>query len=243
MSEPKIQMACDRDQLAKMAAGRIVEAAEGAIGKTGRFSLVLSGGSTPKALYELLAEAPYKDQVEWDKVHIFFGDERCVAPDHADSNYRMANEAMLSKLPIPPAQVHRMRGEIAPVDAAAEYDALLRSFFAIDGPDVVLLGLGDDAHTASLFPHTAALSADDKLCVSNWVEKLKATRLTMTASFLNRAHEVIFLVAGATKADAVRQVLEGESDPDRLPAQRIKPSDGQLIWLLDVQAAEMEQSQ
>lgn len=240
MAQRTIRVATDPQALARMAAEHLVQSAEEAFALQGRFSLALAGGSTPRALYTLLADAPFKDRIDWSRVHIFFGDERCVPPDHPDSNYRMASESLLSKVPIPAEQVHRMRGEIAPEAAAAEYDARLRSFFRTIRPDLILLGLGDDSHTASLFPHTPALAPTDRLCVSNWVEKLKTHRITLTAPFINSAREVMFLVAGKSKAPAVKNVLEGMPDPNRLPAQMIDPADGRLLWFMDVAAAEME---
>ncbi len=227
--------------LAEMAAGRIVAVASAAMGRKERFSLVLTGGSTPKPLYRLLSGAPWVDRIDWSRVDIFFGDERCVPPDDPASNYGMAKETMLDALPIPGDRIHRMRGEIAPAAAAAEYDALLRSHFGDGGADMLLLGLGANAHTASLFPHTAALHDTGHRAVENWVGELGAHRLTMTAGFINRAAEVMFLVSGAEKAEAVRRVLEGEGDPESAPARLIDPTDGALVWLMDTMAAGMDQ--
>ena len=225
--------------LPREAAERIVAAAEAKLGDNQHtFSLVLSGGSTPKALYELLATGPYRDRLNWSKVEVYFGDERCVPPDHPDSNYRMAHEAMLSKLPVPECNIHRMRGELPPEQAATEYGQMLKAMFHDGGPDLVLLGMGDDGHTASLFPGTTALDEQHHRCVANHVEKLDTWRLTMTYPFLNRSAAVLILVEGAKKAKRVEQVLEGPRDPKLLPIQGIRPA-GRLTWVLDVAAAGM----
>jgi 6-phosphogluconolactonase len=235
----EIKVLPDPKTLTEEAARRIVTAAEVKLQNTQCFfSLVLSGGSTPKSLYELLASEPYRSQLNWSKIEIYFGDERCVPPDHAESNYLMAHTAMLSKLPIPEPNIHRMRGEIAPEQAAIEYGQLLQSAFGDGGPDLVLLGMGDDGHTASLFPHTAALNETHHRCVANYVEKLKSWRITMTYPFLNRATEVMILIAGEAKAQRLEQVLEGPRDPQLLPIQGIQPA-GKLTWLLDAPAASM----
>jgi 6-phosphogluconolactonase len=239
MTTTEIKVLPDAKSLTEEAARRIVEAAEKKLADTQCFfSLVLSGGSTPKALYELLASDQYKSLLNWSKIEIYFGDERCVPPDHSDSNYLMAHMAMLSKLPIPEPNIHRMRGEIAPEAAAIEYGQLLKSAFGDGGPDLVLLGMGDDGHTASLFPGTTALDETHHRVVANHVEKLNAWRITMTYPFLNRAAEVMVLVSGEAKAQRLEEVLEGPRDPKRLPIQGIQPA-GKLTWLLDAPAASM----
>lgn len=207
------------------------------IKERGRFSLALAGGSTPKALYQYLAES---DGFHWDKWHIFFGDERTVPSDDEDSNYRMANETLLSKVPIPASQVHRMQGELDPTVAAETYEQVLRDVFGgEDFPhlDVILLGMGDDGHTASLFPHTAAIHESKKWVVAHYVDKLDTWRITLTPPVLNNAHHVIFMVTGDKKADRLNQVLNGDFQPDTLPSQIIKPEHGQLIWYTDQAAA------
>lgn len=239
MSPPEIKVLPDPMELAREAAERIATAAAHAIGEQGRFSLALSGGGTPRPAYELLAQEPYRSRIDWQKVRIFFGDERCVPPDHPQSNYRMANEALLSRVPIPAGNLFRMRGEIDPHQAAVEYGQMLKSEFGDTGLDQVLLGLGPDGHTASLFPGTEALGETRHRCVANFVAKLDAWRITLTAPFLNLSRSVLFLVAGADKAKTVAQVLEGPPDPQRLPAQLIQPA-GRLTWLLDSGAAAME---
>jgi 6-phosphogluconolactonase len=237
MVHPQIQILPDLRSLAHEAAGRIIAAAEARLADNQHFfSLFLSGGSTPKSLYELLATEPYRSQINWSKVEIYFGDERCVPPDHPDSNYLMAHIAMLSKLPIPEPNIHRMRGELSPEAAAIEYGQLLQSKFHDAGPDMVLLGIGPDGHTASLFPGTTALKETHHRCVANFASRLNSWRITLTYPFLNKSKSVLVLVQGADKAEILKEVLEGPRDPDRLPIQGIEPV-GQLTWLLDTAAA------
>lgn len=234
---PKVHVLPTPDAIAAEGAVRIIETAARAIAALGRFSLVLSGGSTPKALYQQLTHL--SKPFPWEKVHIYFGDERCVPPDHPESNYRMARQALLSAVPIPANQVYRMKGELEPHQAAAEYDGLLRGQFPQPkGADLTLLGMGDDGHTASLFPGTVALHETQSDCVANHVEKLNAWRLTMTAPFLNRSRAVLVLVAGAAKAQRLHEVLQGPSDPDRLPIQLIRPVSADLTFLVDKAAME-----
>jgi 6-phosphogluconolactonase len=237
---PNIKVLPDVTIVAREAANRIVELAREQIERNDEFSIVLSGGLTPKALYELLASDEYRDQIRWNKVQVFFGDERCVPPDHPDSNYRMAWVSLLSEVPIPGDNIYRMRGEIDPEQAAIEYGRMLKEKFGDAGPDLVLLGIGEDGHTASLFPHTAALKQTDHRCVSNHVPKLNAWRITLTVSFINRAATVLVMAAGAGKAGIVQRILEGPPDPEELPIQLIQPASGKLLWLLDAQAAGMD---
>jgi len=218
-----------------------------AIGAQGRFTVALSGGSTPKALYSLLA-ANYTDFV-WNRVFLFFGDERHVPPTDPDSNYRMVNEALLTKIAIPSENVFRVPAENPAAAAASDYESRLRRFFELrpeirpgDRPgeiprfDLILLGMGPDGHTASLFPDSPALDEQSRLVVANWVAKFNTYRITFTFPVLNRAAEVMFMASGADKADMLRQVLEGTSTPP-LPSQRVQPSDGKLLWMLDEAAA------
>jgi 6-phosphogluconolactonase len=196
-------------------------------------------------MYELLAAEPLRSRVDWTHVHAFFGDERCVPPDHKDSNYRMANEALLSKVPIPGDNVYRMRGETDPQEAAKEYGLLLKEKFGDGGLDLVLLGMGDDGHTLSLFPGTAAVGEREHRVVANYAEKSttgKSWRITMTAPFVNRCHNVLVCVTGAGKAKRVSEVLEGPREPDRLPIQLVAPADGTMAWLLDAGAAGMHEA-
>jgi 6-phosphogluconolactonase len=229
--------------LARTAAAGFLRCAMAAVQRNGRFSVALSGGSTPKALYSLLATDPaLKRDLPWGKTHVFWGDERPVPPDHADSNFRMAHEALLSKVPVPAANVHRIAGELAAEQAAADYErTLINAFELRDGElprfDLALLGLGPEGHTASLFPGTLALHEKKRLAVANWVGKFDSERITLTAPVLNNAACVIFLVSGNEKAVVLKSVLEGRHEPEQLPAQLIRPHDGELIWIVDAAAA------
>jgi 6-phosphogluconolactonase len=237
--DPEIKVLPDATEIAHEAAECVIAAANRAADEGRTFSIALSGGSTPKALFELLATEPYRSRVDWAKVEVFFGDERTVPPDHKDSNYRMAREALLSKVPIPGDNVYRMAGERDPNAAAREYGQMLKEKFGDGGIDLVLLGMGDDGHTASLFPETEALDETKHRCVANFVPKLNTWRLTLTAPFINRSAQVIVLVSGASKAQRLQEVLEGPPDPRRLPVQLIKPASGRLTWLVDAAAAGM----
>jgi 6-phosphogluconolactonase len=233
----------DIELLTRRAAELFTDSSNEAVAKRGRFAVALSGGRTPQGLYALLAEgADYRNRIPWRAVHFFFGDERCVPPDHPDSNFRMAKEAMLSKLDIPAENIHRIRAELPAARAAEDYEEELGRFFALaegQAPklDLVLLGMGADGHTASLFPGTDAVRESRRLALAVWVPKLSAFRITLTAPALNAAELVVFLVAGAEKAVALEAVLEGQADPDRYPAQAIQPTNGSLIWLVDRPAA------
>lgn len=233
----------DVQSLSEAAAHEWVRCAREAAAARGRFTIALSGGSTPKHLYQLLAGEPFRSQVDWSHVEIFWGDERCVPPDHPDSNYRMAREAMLANLPIPAEHIHRIEAERSDRDAAArDYEAVLARAFGVaigrEPPalDLVLLGMGPDGHTASLFPQTQALDETKRWVVANPVPQLHTQRLTLTRPILNRAREVLFLVAGADKAERLAEVLAGPADPKRLPSQTIQP-EGQFLWFLDRAAA------
>jgi 6-phosphogluconolactonase len=215
-----------------------------AIGAQGRFTVALSGGSTPKGLYSLLA-SKYAD-FAWNRVFLFFGDERHVPPTDPESNYRMVKESLLAKIAIPAENVFRVPAENPDASAAAaDYEAQLRRFFGLrsgDRPgefprfDLILLGMGPDGHTASLFPDSPALDEQSRLVVANWVAKFNTHRITFTFPVLNRAAEVIFLASGADKAEILHQVLEGKNTPP-LPSQRVQPTDGKLLWMLDEAAA------
>lgn len=237
---PDIRILEDDDEVARAAANYFVDLALRSISNVGRFSVVLSGGSTPRRAYELLATEDYRSRIAWPKVHFFFGDERCVPVTDATSNYRMAHEAMISLLPIPKRNVHRIVGEGDAVANASLYQSDLQTFFD-DAPwprfDLVLLGMGDDGHTASLFPGTPALNERNAWVLANWVEKLNAYRITLTAPAINHAANVLFLVTGAGKAKALLRVLRGARDPQKLPAQLIQPSNGSLLWFVDEAAA------
>ncbi len=225
--------------LATAAAELFVQRARDAIADHGRFAVALSGGSTPKAMYQRLAEHPLSHEVDWTHVQVFWGDERAVPPDHHESNYLMAQQALLEEVPISSAQIHRIRGELPPDEAADDYEAVLRAFFRGTRPrfDLLLLGMGDDGHTASLFPGTAALDEAERWVVANYVPKLADWRITLTLPTINAAACVAFLVAGEAKAERLAEVLNGPRDPHRLPAQAIQPTDGELLWLVDQAAA------
>lgn len=239
MATPRIRVLPDAPAVAQAAAEHILHAASAAIADHGSFTIALSGGSTPKQLYELLAEEPYASQLDWAHIEIYFSDERCVPPEAADSNFRLASEALLEAIAIPPGNIHRMRGEIDPQTAAIEYGQMLQNRFVDGGLDLCLLGMGEDGHTASLFPGTTAVGEAHHRCVAVFVERLHAWRITLTAPFLNRSNEVLILVTGPGKARTAQQVLEGPSDPATWPIQLINPPQGQLIWLLDAAAAGM----
>jgi 6-phosphogluconolactonase len=224
------------EELAEAAAQEFAARAGEAIDQRGRFAVVLAGGSTPNATYEILAR-DYADRIDWSNVHFFFGDERSVPPDHEDSNYRMAREALLDH--VPAGSVHRMQGELPPDEAAEAYEQELRDFFGSEELprfDLILLGTGGDGHTASLFPETAALEVHDRWVVANPVLKLETTRITLTVPVINAARAVYFLVAGEGKAGPVAEILEGTPDPRQYPATLIQPQGGPK-WMLDRPAA------
>jgi 6-phosphogluconolactonase len=230
--------------LSRAAADEFLRAGVDAAERRGRFTVALSGGSTPKAIFGLLAadKAAGRNKLPWDKVQVFFGDERHVPPDHPDSNYRMANESLLSKVSIPPANVHRVRAELDAARAAVEYENELRTVFGTrteDVPcfDLIMLGLGPDGHTASLFPGSTALHERRALVAATWVEKLKSHRITFTYPLLNAAAEVLFVAGGADKADMLRNVLRGDPSGQIYPAQEVRPAAGRLLWLVDEAAA------
>jgi 6-phosphogluconolactonase len=242
--ERKVQIVSDAGALSRAAADVFIAAANHAVEKKGAFTVALSGGSTPKALYSLLTtDRDLNARVPWQKIDFFFGDERHVPPDHADSNYRMAHEALLSKAPVNPARVFRMRGEYQETEkAAAEYEQALREYFHLSAGqlprfDLVMLGMGPDGHTASLFPGTKALEEHKRLVTSNWVGKFYTHRITMTAPVLNNAACVMFMAHGQDKAQALKAVLEGPHEPAQLPSQLIRPAHGTLWWLVDQSAA------
>jgi 6-phosphogluconolactonase len=245
VNQPEIHVSPDVPALARDAAERIVAAAHEAVDQRDRFSIALAGGSTPRTLFQLLASDPWRLTIDWTKVEVFFGDERCVPPHHPDSNFRMARETLLSKVPIPGDNIYRMRGEIDPNEAAKEYGLMLKEKFGDDGGlDMALLGMGDDGHTLSLFPGTPAVHEKHHRCVANYAEHSttgKSWRITLTAPFVNRSRTVLVLVAGASKANTFAQVMEGPRQPETFPIQLIDPDSGRLIWLVDAAAAGMNQ--
>jgi 6-phosphogluconolactonase len=228
--------------LFQAAADEVIRAATDAVAQRGRFTIALSGGSTPKNLYTLIA-ANASANLPWDRMFFFWGDERHVPPDDPDSNYRMAKESFLSKVAIPPGNIFPVPAENPDASAAAEtYEQTLRTFFALapgEFPrfDLILLGMGPDGHTASLFPETAALQEKSRLVVANWVEKLQTSRITFTLPVLNAARCVAFLVSGTDKAAVLHEVLEGNAPAEKYPSKLVRPSDGRLIWFVDRAAA------
>jgi len=241
-----IRILTNLEAIARRAAQEFVQAATSAVSERGSFSVALAGGSTPKALYSLLVgDAGLRAQLPWDKMHLYFGDERNVGPDHTDSNYRMATETLISKSPLKPGQVTRIKGEYKDTEKAAqEYEQALRTSFKLaDGQfprfDLVLLGMGNEGHTLSLFPGTKALRETKRIVVRNWIGKLYTDRITLTAPAVNQAAQVIFMVTGADKALALKGVLEGPCEPEQLPAQMIQPRSGKLLWLVDTTAGGM----
>lgn len=230
----------DPADVARAAADRFVEIAREAAEMRGRFSVAFSGGSTPKRAYELLASDAYREKLDWAKAHVFFGDERCVPPDDAESNYRMANEVMLSRLPIPPENIHRINGVGDAVANARLYEDELRTFFndaAWPRFDLILLGMGDDGHTASLFPETDVLREEQSWVAAVWVEKLAAFRITLTAPAINHAAHILFLVTGENKAARLAEVFNNSTGNELLPVQLIHPVSGSIEWLVDTAAA------
>ena len=238
MPLPEIRISKTAQDLFAAAAAEFAAQAASAVRSSGRFTVALSGGSTPKSLYALLAAKP---EIPWDKICIFWGDERHVPPDSPESNYRMANEAMLSKLPVRPENVFRIRGEEKDAGAAArQYEKVLQDFFQLSPGqfprfDLILLGLGPDGHSASLFPGTTALTEQHRLVVANWVEKFKTLRITFTYPVINAAAYVLFLASGKDKAATLGDVLENPSA--NLPSQGVRPANGRLIWFVDEAAA------
>jgi 6-phosphogluconolactonase len=235
VSPPSVRVFENPQKLAEAAAEAFAKEAARSIRETGRFTVALAGGSTPKRTYELLATEYAEQDLDWSKVHVFFGDERTVPPEHEDSNYRMAYETLLSCVPV--GSVYRMRGELDPSQAAVLYEEELVDFFG-DPPrlDLILLGIGEDGHTASLFPRTTALDLRERWVVENPVEKLGNTRLTLTVPTIDAARKIIFLAAGEGKAEALKEILEGRADPHDYPAKLIRPASSP-VWMVDRAAA------
>lgn len=230
----------DVNSLNRAAVNEITAVAEAAIGEHGRFTIALSGGNTPRGVYILLAEKA--DTFPWAKTFFFFGDERSVPPDHPNSNYRMAKEALFSKAPVPEKNVFRVPAEVGAQEAADSYENTLKEFFKLQGGqwprfDLILLGIGDEGHTASLFPDSVALAETSRLVASNWIEKLKTNRITFTFPVINNASETMFLVAGPGKAEIVKSVFLAEGE--LYPVQRVRPTQGKLLWMIDQAAASL----
>ena len=234
----------DPAALAHRVAQYLVEMAEEAVDYHGRARIAISGGSTPRAAFQVLAD-PHRQwrwRMPWEYLDLYWVDERCVAPDNAESNYRMTREALLDHVPLKPQQIHRMEGELDPEEAAARYESELRNSFRLEGAesprfDLIALGMGDDGHTASLFPHTRAIHELDRLVTANYVPQIDAWRITLTWPVINHASSAFFLIAGAGKAAVLNEVLTGPCDLDRLPSQLIWPASGILKLFLDKDAA------
>jgi 6-phosphogluconolactonase len=242
MTEPAVIICRDADDLARRSAEQFISLARGAVTSSGRFTVALSGGSTPRVLYSLLASPTFKARIDWRRIHFFWGDERCVPPDHSESNYRMVHEALLSKIEIPPENIHRLAGEKEPQLAASEYEDELRRTFQLTRAQVprfglILLGLGEDGHTASLFPGSAALTETTRWVATAYVERLRAHRLSLTLPVINAAAQVSFLVSGTSKTAIVKQILGPTPARIDYPAARVNPANGSLTWFIDAAAA------
>lgn len=242
-----IEVLPDAQAIIAAVADHFVELAAAAIKESNRFVVALAGGSTPKALYALLATPAYAPRIDWSRVHVFWGDERCVPPTDASSNFRMASEALLNHVPVPAVNIHRLRGEDDPAAAAAAYEAELRALFTTPtGPpalstgkrfDLVLLGMGDNGHTASLFPGLKAVRENQRWVMEEYVGEVSMWRVTMTPPIINAAAESAFVVVGKDKTTMLKRVLEGPQDPDALPAQIVVAQSGRVVWFADAAAA------
>ncbi|MBI3083030.1 MAG: 6-phosphogluconolactonase [Candidatus Omnitrophica bacterium] len=247
MAQPVIRVFPDLERLSREAAKQFMRLAQQQVQVSGRFSVALSGGSTPRRLYELLASEPYRNRIPWDQVHVFWADERCVPFDHPDSNFRQAFELLLSRVPLPPVNVYRIPADQGdPVSAAASYEQTLRAFFRLEPNswpefDLVLLGLGADGHMASLFPRSVALRETHRFVVATRGGAPDLPRVTLTIPVLNHATHLLWLVAGAEKSSVIRDVLTGPEHPDELPAEMIHPVRGNSMWLLDRAASSLLQ--
>lgn len=235
----KVVVVPDPPALYEAAAELFAQSAADSIAQRGRFTVALSGGSTPRALYQLLATDAWRDNIDWSKIHLFWGDERWVPSSDKQSNYRMVKEALLSKVPIPPENVHRIetdRGD--PPESAEEYEEEIRKFFGGDPHfDLDLLGIGTNGHTASLFPHRPTLHISDRLVVADYIDEVKMNRITFTVPLINASRLNLFLAAGADKAEVLKDVLRGPSNSEQLPSQLVRSPQGSLIWLIDEPAA------
>lgn len=235
----KLHISAEAEALASACAAFIAEQAEASIQGRGQFNIALSGGHTPADTYLQLSLPPHADLIDWSKVHVFWSDDRCVPPNSPESNYRLANETLLQRVPLPAENIHRMRGELAPQEAAAQARQDLEDHFGEQWPsfDLVLLGLGEDGHTASLFPDTEALTEIGKSVVANHVTRLDAWRLTFTYPLINKARQIVFLTEGEAKAQMVKEVAN-ERNPQR-PASKINPVAGELHWFIDQAAGQL----
>jgi len=240
-NRPKVLVLTTAEQLAQTAAERVNAIIGRAVAQRGVSSVVLAGGETPRRLYQILAVEPKSERIDWQSVHLFFGDERMVPPDDPASNYGMVHRELLSRVPVPVGHIHRIRGERPPVDAAVEYEAELAEFFGGMLPrfDLVILGVGEDGHTASVFPHTAAVSEQTRNVLGYFVPQLNSWRVTLTLPVLLNASNVLFLAAGKRKAPIVREILGARVPAPELPASLIRPVNGTMHWMLDAEAASL----
>jgi 6-phosphogluconolactonase len=245
-SQREVVVLPDAGEITRRAADEFLKSVNEAIAQKGSFTVALAGGSTPKALYSMLSGDPdYSSKIPWPKLHFFFGDERHAPPDNSESNFHMANQTLFSNGLVKPEQITRIKGEYADTEKAAlEYEQDLRAYFKLkEGEyprfDLVLLGMGDEGHTLSLFPGTKALHATNRIAVRNWVGKLYTERITLTVAAANQANRLMFCVTRADKALALKAVLEGPYEPEQLPAQFIQPVNGKLLWLVDKDAGSL----
>ena len=238
---PDLHLSATIEEASQTNARFVADLAQQCVAAQGRFTIALSGGSTPRVLYQLLASRPLADGMAWDRWQVFWSDERCVPPDHLDSNYRMAREELLDHVAIPDTNVHRMRGEDDPREAARAYEAIVLKVLQSPVPsfDLILLGIGDDGHTASLFPGSQALQEQDRLVADNWAPQVGAHRLTFTLPLLNAAKAIAFLDTDESKAEVLRRVLEPKSGEEDLPASLVRPGQGTVHWFLTDKAAKL----
>lgn len=238
-SFPRIRVFASVDELNDNVVDLFIDCARTSMAESGRFTVALAGGSTPQPVYARLATDPFKDQVDWSRVHLFWGDERYVPSDDEQSNYRMVREALMDRVPIPSDHVHRVRTEQALQDAARSYENEMRHLFPVELPrfDLILLGMGEDGHTASLFPHSMGLSESTRWFIANTIPGTNQERLTLTFPAINAARCVVVLVRGKSKADMVAAVLHGPQDLMEKPVQAVNPAEGELVWMLDEGAA------
>jgi len=243
MTKPKsdIRIFDTPESLSRAATKLFIETSAQAIRQRGRFLVTLSGGNTPTELYKLLAQSPYKEQIDWPRIHVFWGDERCVPIEDSENSYRQAYDALLSHVPIPAENIHRIESDFEPAEVAKDYALVLKQFAApsLDWPrlDLVLLGMGEDGHSASLFPGSEVKVSKPTMAVTAQYQNRPANRVTLTPLVFNSAHRIIFLVSGESKARTLANVLYGGYDPEQLPAQRIRPVEGEVIWMVDKLAA------
>jgi 6-phosphogluconolactonase len=238
--KPRIQVVSDLEAMSHKAAEMFVNSSRTCMASQGKFSVAISGGSTPRRLYTLLGSNPYREEVNWLLVHFFWVDERCVPKEHEESNFKAAFDTLLSKISIPDENIHRIMGEGAPDKAARDYEEEVRKSFGMSGLpmfDLVILGMGEDGHTASLFPGSSLLKERIRLAAPVYLERPNRNRITLTLPVLNNATQILFLIAGHSKADVVYEILGNERKKERYPAGLIRPVHGAMTWLIDQEAA------